>query len=341
MKCTIEKSLLSNWFLDGKMMKKTYLATVLTLTIVGPVNAYELINTDQAYLDIYGSIKAQAKIMDEKDNRYTFGDSKIGLTSRYGVTDTLALAAGLEAEVNLDADEDKNKDDLYLSQYYAGIYSESLGLLTYGKHSTSSDDLGGVDFSEGFGGLSDLNSVGVKGDTIKYRYNNDLFKASITYGPEAGARKRELAEFYGSYTSADITFVAGIGQSSTNTSSDQTNSLYGHTSLFLDMGDYNLGATYYYNSTEDELISSRSVDKNAFALGGQLAFVENTTLYSGYEFIMQDSETMSQDGNLHNVYTGISYLIVDWTKIFTELGYKEPITGPSEVNFSLGATITF
>ncbi|MGD8110902.1 porin [Vibrio sp. TRT 17S01] len=323
------------------MMKKTCLSIAIALTCFTQAQAYELINTDQAYLTVYGNIKAQAQLMDERDNNYTFGDSSIGVDGQYFITDTLAIAAGTEAQVNLDADEDRNEDDLYLSQYYVGLYSESLGKLTYGKHSTSSDNFGGVDYSEGFGGEANLNSVGVKDETIKYQYSTELFALSSTYGFESGDRKRELAELFGSYRSADITLVAGIGKTKTNADNNKQESIYGHTSAFLEMGDYNLGATYYYNSTEDKLVSSRSVDKNALAFAGQLAFVEGVTLYSGYEVVFQDSDTESENGVLHNAYTGLTYRIFDQAKLFSEVGYVDPISKPSEVNLSLGATLSF
>lgn len=319
-------------------MKTRYLATSLILAFSAPSSfAYEVIDNDVAYLHFYGQVKARALFLDEQPNDYTFGDSKVGVLGRYAITDLISLSAGTEAQINFDADEDRNEDDLYVSQYFVGIYGEGLGSITYGKHNTSSDDLNGVDYSEAFGGSANLNAVGVKGDTIKYVYDTDLFTANATYGFENGDLNREIAELFGRYNLADMVIIAGIGNSTTNTTRSQTDATYFQTTVKFEMGDTNIGATYYYNSTTNKLSRINSVDKNALAIAGQIAFLETLTGYSGYEVVAQSSDNIALDGNFYNAYLGASYLPLEWLKFFAEANHVNPINSANEVNFGIGA----
>lgn len=322
-------------------MNKRIVSMSSILLVSTPSYGYEMINNDIAYLDFYGDIKASALFLDRKDNEYSFGDSKIGVRARYAITDLISIAGGTEAQVNLDADEDKNEDEIFISQYFVGLYAESLGALTYGKHSTSSDDLSGTDYSEVFGGKSNLNSVGVKGDTIKYVYDNELFTLNGTYGFESGEQKRTLAEFFGQYKLADLILVSGIGSTETNATNNKTDALYFHTTARLEMGDTNLGVTYYHQNFNNDSQPSRSVDKNAFAIAGQIAFTVALTGYAGHEVINQDSANSALTGTQNNSYLGVSLVPLEYTKLFAEVNFNSPIQTPDETNFALGAAIAW
>ncbi|KII76026.1 porin [Vibrio renipiscarius] len=322
-------------------MKKRVVSLSSLLLASAPALSYEAIDNDIAYLHFYGTIKASAQFLEEQDNEYTFGDSKVGLLGRYAVTDVFSIAAGTEAQINLDADEDKNEDDLYVSQYFLGLYTEAFGWLTFGKHSTSSDDLNGVDYSEIFGGQSNLNSVGVKGDTLKYVYANELFTLNATYGFEAGDQNRTLSELFGQYNLADLTLIAGIGTTSTNTATNQTDSTYFQTSAKMEMGDTNFGLTYYLQNLDNDLQPSLSVDKHAFALAGQIAFTEGVTAYAGHELIFQDSKTKDLDGTRQNSYVGLSLIPIEYTKLFAELNFNSPISTKDELNLAVGGVLSW
>lgn len=322
-------------------MNKRIVSLSSMLLVSMPSLSYEMINNDIAYLNFYGDIKASALFRDRQDNQYSFGDSKIGVRGRYAMTDLVSIAAGTEAQVNLDADEDKNEDELFISQYFVGLYAESLGGLTYGKHSTSSDDLGGVDYSEAFGGRANLNSVGVKGDTIKYIYTNELFTLNGTYGFEAGNQKRTLGELFGQYNLADLVFVGGVGTTSTHADDNQTDAIYYHTTARLEMGDTNLGVTYYHQNLDNDLQPSQSVDKNSFALAGQIAFSVALTGYAGHEVINQDSKTSSLKGTTNNSYLGLSLVPLEYTKLFAEVNFLSPLQSYDETNFAVGGVIAW
>ncbi|KGR36758.1 outer membrane protein OmpT [Vibrio campbellii] len=323
---------------------KKHLLALATAAVCSPASAYEIINNEMAYLDFYGEVKARAFFYDNESNDYTFGDSKVGVDARYAATDTINLLATVEGEINFDADETRDEDDLYFSKYYAGVQHEVLGTLTYGKHATSSDDLNGVDYSEAFGGESNLNPVDQHDSGLKYVYRNELFTASMTYGFEAGDNNRELTELYGQYNLSDLVIRAGIGSSTTNTSTNNKDEFYMMTGIELDRGDYTLGASYYYTDIEDNLNRARDVSKDAFALAGKVELIEKLFGYAGYELIMQDSKTRTLDGNVNNFYLGSRYEIVEWASIYAEANYVDDgtkLVDDTALNFALGATVTW
>ncbi|MBA5763779.1 porin [Vibrio sp. 404] len=320
-------------------MPKYILSLPALLLFSTPAISYEVIDNDLAYLHFYGDIKARALILDEQDNDYTFGDSKVGVLGRYAMTDMIAIASGLETQVNFDADEDKNEDDVIVSQYFVGLYAEAIGRLTYGKHNTSSDDLNGIDYSEAFGGDANLNAVGVKGDTIKYVYNNELFTVNATYGFEDGKQRRKVRELFGQYNLADLVIIGGIGKTSTNTQQSQTDATYFQTTARMEMGDTNLGMTYYHQDFKNHLKPSQSADKNAIAVAGQIAFTEGLTGYLGHEVIKKDSS--QSNGTRNNSYLGISVVPIEYTKLFAEMNYDAPANSTDELNFAFGAVIVW
>ncbi|WP_052878330.1 porin [Vibrio coralliirubri] len=322
-------------------MKKTILA-VATSVLMSPAYAYEIINNETAYLDVYGEVKARAFFYDHQSNDYTFGESKVGVDARYAVTDTISVLSLVEAEINFDADENKDEDDLYLSKYYAGVKNEVLGTLTFGKHSTSSDDLNVADYSEAFGGRAELNAVSQHDLGLKYNYATELFTLSVTYGPEAGDYDRDILEAYGQYYLADLTLTAGVGSSSTNVTQNQQDQFYAMLGGELNMGDYQLGATYYNTDIEGRANSQRDVTKNAFAIAGQVELVEKLFGYTGYEFISQDSDTRTLDGSINNFYIGSRYEIVEWASVYAEVNLVDDgtkIVDQKSTNYAIGATL--
>lgn len=322
-------------------MNKHILAFPILLLFSTPAICYEVIDNDLAYLHFYGDIKARALILDDKDNDYTFGDSKVGVLGRYAITDMIDIAAGLETQVNFDADEDKNEDDVIVSQYFVGLYTEAIGRLTYGKHNTSSDDLNGIDYSEAFGGEANLNAVGVKGDTIKYIYDNELFIINATYGFEDGKQRRNIREIFAQYNLADLALISGIGKTSTNTKISQTDATYFQATARMEMGDTNFGVTYYHQDFDNHLQPSQSADKNAVAVGGQIAFTEGVTGYLGHEVIKQSSHSSQAEGTRNNSYLGVSLVPIEYTKLFAEVNYDAAPKSTDEVNFAFGVVVTW
>ncbi len=317
-------------------MQKRLIQTSMLLVFSSQAMAYTLIENDRANLTAYGTMKARAKFSDTVDNDYTFGDSDVGVRGRYAIMDSISIAAGAEAEINFDRDETEDEDDIYMSEYFVGLGVERLGTLTYGKHSTSSDDLSAVDYSEIYGGKASLNTVGVKDETIKYVYGYEGIKLDATYGFASGENSRELKEFYGSYSLEDLKLQAGIGNSTTKTYTYN----YSQLSAFYTFGDYQLGTSYYYNKAERKSNSLRDVERNAIAVAGQLQYTPELTTFAGYEFIHHKSKTDTLEGNEQNIYAGVSYLVDDWLKLFTEVNYRETLT-QNQVNYGVGASFSF
>ncbi|MFB9217291.1 porin [Vibrio sinaloensis] len=324
-------------------MKKNLIALAL-MSVAVPVSAYDIINNETAYLDIYGEIRARAFIFDNSDNEYTFGDSKLGVDARYAVTDTTRILALVEGEINWDADESLDQDEFFFSKHYIGVQHEALGDLTFGKHSTASDDLGGVDYSEAFGGIAELNPIGQHESGIKYRYASELFTVETIYGDEDGDLDRDLFELYGEYiVLGDIRLRAGFGKSSTNLSNDQRDDTYFMAGAEVARGDVTYGASYYNRDTNNNLISSNDVQSNALAVAARMEVVEKLFGYAGYEYIYQNSDADSLDGSINLAYLGTKYEIVDWASVFAEISFKndEVASEEDETNLALGATVTF
>ncbi len=318
-------------------MQKRLIQTGVLLIFSSQSMAYTLTDNDIANWTVYGTLKASAKFSEKSDNDYTLGDSEIGTRGRYAIFDALSIAAGAEAEFNLDEDETKDENDINMSEYYIGIYLESFGALTYGKHSTSSDDIAAVDYSEIYGGKASLNSVGVKDETIKYVYSHDGLRLNATYGFATGENHRELKEFYGSYNLEDLRLQAGVGNSKTVSNTYN----YAELSAFYMIGDYQLGTTYYYNKTEYKSNPLRDVDSNALAIAGELDFSPEITTFAGYEFIAHKSDTESQDGNEQNIYAGVTYLFDDWLKLYTEINFRDTLSRGNQTNYGIGASVSF
>lgn len=322
-------------------MKKILFTVAIVPLYLPHAYAYELVNTDSAFLEVYGQIKANAKFYSDDSNKYTFGDSKVGVEGKYAITDELFFDTGIEVEVNVDNDEDIGEDQVYLSQYYAGLGSKYWGSVTYGKSSLSSEDLDGVDYSEVFGGEANLNSVGVKTDVIKYQYSGEFYKVNTTYGFESGDQKRDIAELFVNYKSGDISLIGGYGRTTTNSQRSKTDTSYSQVSLFLDNGDYQLGSTFYYRNKEDNIHSSRSVESLAGSIAGRLLILEDIWTYSGYEYLSSNSDTQDLDGDLHNVYLGLGLRYYSWLKVYGEANYKldDIVENHGSTNFGLGMTI--
>ncbi|WP_456295190.1 porin [Vibrio sp. AK197] len=322
-------------------MQKRLIQAGVLLAFSSPSMAYTLIDTDIAYWNVYGTLKASAKFLDGRDNDYTFGDSEIGTRARYSIFDSLSVAAGVEANVNLDPDEERDEDDLDMSEYYAGISLRNFGTITYGKHATSSDDVAAVDYSEIYGGKASLNAVGEKDEAIKYTYNAELLRLNATYGFPNGDNQRELKELFGSYRIIDLKIQAGIGNSKTETTFRRQESTYTQLSFFYNYIDYELGTTYYYNKSENKNNSLRDQDSHALAFAGQLAITPDLTSFGGIEYIARESKTDSLDGDEQNVYLGAKYLFADLIRVYAEANYRKTLSGDSQMNYGVGASMSF
>ena len=327
--------------MDMKRILFTWLAIASS-----QASGYEVINNEDAYLNVYSEINGRVIYYENRDNELSFGDSQLGVDARYAVTDTTNFLSLLEGEVNWDAEEAAGQDDLFISKAYLGVQHESLGVVTYGKHSTPSDDFFVLDYSGVFGGTANLRPVSQHDSGVKYLFNSDLFMMELMYGVEAGDFERDIMELFGQYSfNEDMQVYAGVGKSSTNVPNNRLETLYAMAGFEILRGDWSYGAAYYWADIKDnELLSNGNISKNALTLAARLEIIEKIFGYGGYEVIDQDSEKVNSNGLIQSTYIGAEYQAIDWASVFSEIQYADDetkISERSEVNFAVGITLIF
>lgn len=319
--------------MDKGTLGKLKSLIVLSIFFSPVLFAFEFIDNERAYLATSGKVHAKALMSNRKKNEFSFGDSDLALKAKYFVTDSTFISSGTEAEIKLD--EERNEDQFSISQYYLGVGKESFGSLTYGKHTTSSENLNGVDFSQIFGGQSNLNLIGAKRETLKYVYNNELFSLNMTYGLKNNQQDQSLHEFFGQLKLADTTIRGGVGATKTQNNLYQKESIYSHLTAIISSGDIDLGSTYYFNKSEETRNHKDSTYTHAVAIAGRLDWTKELTLFSGYEFVTQ-IQPQKDKKSKHNLYLGSSYQLNDWSAIQVELNHLDPLVGSNQVNIGIG-----
>ena len=319
--------------MDNGTLRKLKSLLALLIFFSPALFALEFIDNERAYLALNGEIKAKALMSSRKENEFSFGDSDMALKARYFVTDSTFISSGTEAEVKMN--EEKNEDQFSISQYYLGLGKESFGILTYGKHTTSSENLNGVDFSQIFGGQSNLNLIGARRETLKYIYTNELFSLNVTYGLKDNKQDQSLHELFGQVKLADTTIRGGVGVTKAQNQAYQKDSIYSHLTAMISSGDVNIGSTYYFNKSEEIKTQKYSTYTHALAVAGKLNWNKELTIFSGYEFVTQ-IQPKKDTKNKHNIYVGSSYKLNDWSAVQVELNHLDPLTGSNQVNVGVG-----
>lgn len=341
-------------------MKKSLLAlAVSAAAFTGSASAAEILKTDDASVDFYGQLRTEMRFMDADDYSadLSTGSSRVGVDAKYDFTDSFGVL-GL-VEVGVPAND---SDNVSVRRHMVG-FATDLGTIQFGKDWTTSDDLGGTDYSYFFGGTGNLYGQlnGALSDSqIKYSLDLDNWWIKATYGLNDSSNSQDLAEgFVGASFGAFSFHVGGgynrnheYGVGNNNMTMDLSNTYYEATGIFDVTDALQLSATYYGSKVEDN-DSNYDVDQNAISVGSYWTFVEKTSLYAGYEYVKQDAgDYGDEDGN--NAFVGVEYKFASWARVFAEVGYADgstlgfvdendnlvgPTTADSETNFGLGARV--
>lgn len=351
------------------IMKKSLLAlAVSAAAFTGTASAAEIYSGDDASVDFYGQLRTEMKFMDADDYSadLSTGSSRIGVDAKYNVADNFAVLGLVEVGVPSDSEGD---NDVTVRRHLIG-FATDFGTVQFGRDWTTSDDLGGTDYSYFFGGsgnLYDALNGALSESQIKYSLDLDNWWVKATYGLNDSSNHQDLMEAFVGATYGDLSFHAGGGYNrvhefmttatdvagnETELSGDISNTYYEATLVYNLLDNLQVSGTYYGSQLENT-DNDDKIDQNALSLGAYWTFIEKTSLYAGYEYVHQkyDEDDSSSHGN--NAFVGLEYKFSSWARVFAEAGYSDGTTlgftnnqtdvmvGPSEVdsetNFGLGA----
>ncbi|MFG0606815.1 porin OmpT [Vibrio mimicus] len=304
-------------------MKKTLLALAV-LAAAGSVNAAEILKSDAGTVDFYGQLRTELKFLEDKDATLGSGSSRAGVDANYTVNDSLALQGKVEFAL-------KDSGDMYVRNHILGVKT-NFGKFSFGKQWTTSDDVYGADYSYFFGGtglrygtLSDA----LHDSQIKYALEVENFWVKAGYGLTEDDSNQELAELFVGATFGDLAVHVGGGQNTDKkfaagtTTVDVTNTYFEVTGEYT-IGDALLGVTYY-NAELDVNNNPLVIDEDAISVAGTYKVADKTTMYAGYEYVMQEANTgVDENGTL--VYLGVEYKFASWARIYAEYGYGDGTT---------------
>lgn len=341
-------------------MKKSLLAlAVSAAAFTGAASAAEILKTDDASVDFYGQLRTEMTFMDADDYNadLSTGSSRVGVDAKYNVTDNFAVLGLVEVGV-----ASKGEDsDVNVRRHLIG-FATDFGTIQFGRDWTTSDDLGGTDYSYFFGGTGNLYSQlngALSESQIKYSLDLDNWWVKATYGLNDSSNHQDLAEGFVGASFGAFSFHAGGGYNrnheyaASNTMSMDISNAYYEATGVLDVTDtLQLSATYYGSKLEAK-DADYDVDQNAISVGGYWTFVEKTSLYAGYEYVNQDADQYG-DEHGNNAFVGVEYKFASWARVFAEVGYADGTTlgfvdendnliGPSSAdkatNFGIGARV--
>lgn len=343
-------------------MKKSLLAlAVSAAAFTGAASAAEILKTDDASVDFYGQLRTELKFADADDYNadLSTGSSRVGVDAKYDFTDSFAVLGLVEVGVPSTTGENEGEEDsnVYVRRHLIG-FATDLGTIQFGKDWTTSDDLGGTDYSYFFGGTGNLYGQlnGALSDSqIKYSLDLDNWWVKATYGLNDDSNQQDLAEGFVGASFGAFSFHAGGGYNRNHDfkGMDLSNTYYEATGIFDVTDALQLSATYYGSQLENE-DGNAKIDQNAISVGGYWTFAEKTSLYAGYEYVKQDEDDadISEHGN--NAFTGVEYKFASWARVFAEVGYSDGTTlgfvdtdqnlveaqrVDSETNFGIGARV--
>ncbi|ELI5731990.1 porin [Vibrio fluvialis] len=347
-------------------MKKTLLALAV-ISAASSVNAAEILKSDAGSVDFYGQLRTEMKFMDSKDYNadLTTGSSRIGVSADYKAVEGFNVL-GL-VEVGVPAND---SNDVTVRRHLVG-FATDFGTIKFGRDWTTSDDIGGTDYSYFFGGTgnrySTLNGA-LNTSQIKYSLDLDNAWVKASYGLNDSNQDQDLAELFAGTSFGDVALHAGVGKNrnhdvkdtnsagGTSTSyGDISNTFYELTAVYSATDSLELSATYYGAKLKNEAGAGK-IDENAISLGAYWTFAEKTSLYAGYEFVKQEAKDIlanaDEDGT--NVFAGLEYKFGSFARVFAEAGFSDGTTlgfttkdnvlvGPtkvdSETNFGIGARV--
>lgn len=316
-------------------MKKSLLSLAIAATAVaGSVNAAEIYNQDGGSVDFYGQLRTEMRFDDSNDHNgdLTTGSSRIGVNGVYAISDNFDALATIELGVPAN-----KSNDVTVRRHMVGFATE-LGTIQFGRDWTTSDDLGGTDYSYMYGGSGNLYSQlnGALHDSqIKYSLDLDNWWVKATYGfNDNTSQNSDLAEAFVGATYGDLSFHVGGGYNRNHAfdvaganTMDVSNTYYEATVIYDVLNNLQLSGTYYGSQLKNN-DGAGKVDQNAISVGGYWTFIEKTSLYGGYEFVTQDATDAYNDADEDgtNIFVGLEYKFSSWARVFAEGSYSDGTT---------------
>lgn len=351
-------------------MKKSLLALAVTAAaFTGAANAAEIYNNDGGSVDFYGQLRTEMSFKDSDDYNadLSTGSSRMGVDAKYNVAEGFDVLGLIEVGVPAKDDEDGN--DVEVRRHLIGFASD-FGTVQFGRDWTTSDDLGGTDYSYFFGGTANLYDTlngALSESQVKYSLDLDNWWVKATYGLNDSSNHQDLFEAFVGATYGDLSFHVGGGYnrvhefetiatkldgSKTTVEGDLSNTFYEATLVYNILETLQVSGTYYGSQLENTDTNDK-IDQNALSLGAYWTFVEKTSLYAGYEYVHQKYDEGDESTHGNNAFVGLEYKFSSWARVFAEAGYSDGTTlgftnnhtdvsvGPtqvdSETNFGLGA----
>lgn len=337
-------------------MKKTLLALAV-ISAASSVNAAEVFKSDEGSVDFYGQLRPVLLFTESSDHEAELNtsSSRMGVNGVYVVNDGLKILGEVEVGVALGdnysagADSSERDDDtVFVRRHIFGFDMGDYGVVRIGKEGTWADDIYFADYSYFFGGFAGETGYGHKWNNdsqIKYAYTADNFwvKAGYAFGEKDS--NEEIREVFAGTTFGDLAVHAGVMSTANKISETNTDT---DTLSFEVTGEYALGehtiGLSYYHASEDDNIDNATVDSDYIALSAMFAVADKTTLYGGYEYLMQDSDAAGTvDADASVAYVGVEYKFSKWARVFAEAGYTFEGTELDNTdtddasNFGLGA----
>lgn len=338
-------------------MKKTLLALAV-LAAAGSVNAAEVFKSDEGSVDFYGQLRPVLKFTDSNDHEAELNtsSSRMGVKGVYLLNDSVKLLGEVEVGVAIGANKatedeggEKEDDKVFVRRHIFGIDMGDYGVVRIGKEGTWADDVYFADYSYFFGGFAAETGYGHAWNNdsqIKYAYTADNFwvKAGYAFGEKDS--NEEIREMFVGTTVGDLSLHAGV--MSTDNKISTSNTADTETLSFELTGEYALGehtiGLSYYRASKDDNNAKSTVESDYITLAGMFAVADKTTLYAGYEYLMEDSDVVGTvDADSSVSYLGLEYKFSKWARVFAEVGYTFKGTSfdnketDDAVDFGLGA----
>lgn len=333
-------------------MKKTLLALAV-ISAASSVNAAEILKTDDGSVDFYGQLRTRVDFRDDADYdaNLTTGSSRLGVDASYAVNDSVKALGKIEFGVPANS-----STDMKVRVHMVG-FATDYGTIRVGRDWTTSDDIGGTDYSYVYGGSANMYSTlngALHESQIKYALDLDNLwvKASVGVAGGDGADGHDLAEAFVGSSFGPVAIHVGGGKDQVD---GLSNTYYELTAVFTATDALELSGTYYGSQLKNES-GNEKITQNGYSLGAYWTFVEKTSLYGGYEFVQQDAKNIynDKDEDGTNIFVGLEYKFASWARLFAEANYADgttlgftnesditvdPTQVDSEFNYSLGMRV--
>ncbi|MFC5078059.1 porin [Vibrio thalassae] len=160
-------------------MKKTLVA-LSVLAAAGSAQAIELYNQDKVTVNMVGDIEIVYKKAETKGSEFQqeIQDADFGFDTRYAINDDLQVGAFWEFK----GSDTNNELGAQVGNVYMGLYSASVGDISFGKQATALDDAGiGSDYQFGIKSFFQNGTPFSGHEVVKYALDKGTFYGKVAY----------------------------------------------------------------------------------------------------------------------------------------------------------------